>query len=48
MVDQVVPLVAAGRRKDAVELLSGSAPVENDTLAKLLDDLIAALSADVG
>ena len=48
MVDQVVPLVAAGRRKEAVELLSGAAPVENDTLATLLDDLIAVLSADVG
>jgi hypothetical protein len=46
MVDQVVPLVAAGRRKDAAELLFRSAPVENDTLAKLLDDLIAVLSAD--
>ncbi|OMC18188.1 lipocalin-like domain-containing protein [Mycobacterium colombiense] len=46
MVDQLVPLVAAGRRKDAVELLFRSAPVENDTLAKLLDDLIAVLSAD--
>ncbi len=48
MVDQVVPLVAAGRRKDAVELLFASAPVENDALAKLLDDLIAVLSADPG
>ncbi|CAM3168379.1 lipocalin-like domain-containing protein [Mycobacterium colombiense] len=48
MVDQVVPLVAAGRRKDAVELLFASAPVENDTLAKLLDDLIAVLSSDPG
>lgn len=48
MVDQVAPLVAAGRRKDAVELLFRSAPVENDTLAKLLDDLIAVLSADPG
>lgn len=48
MVDQVVPLVAAGRRKDAVELLFSSAPVENDALAKLLDDLIAVLSADGG
>ncbi|OMB99074.1 secreted hydrolase [Mycobacterium colombiense] len=46
MVDQLVPLVAAGRRKDAVELLFRSAPVENDTLAKLLDDLIAVLSAE--
>ncbi|MDM4139158.1 MULTISPECIES: secreted hydrolase [Mycobacterium] len=48
MVDQVVPLVAAGRRKDAVELLFSSAPVENGALAKLLDDLIAVLSADGG
>lgn len=48
MVDQVAPLVAAGRRKDAVELLFRSAPVENDMLAKLLDDLIAVLSADPG
>jgi hypothetical protein len=47
MVDRVVPLVAAGRRKDAVELLSSSAPVENHTLAQLLDDLIAVLSAGV-
>jgi predicted secreted hydrolase len=47
MVDQVVPLVAAGRRKDAVDLLFSSAPVENDVLAKLLDDLIAVLSAGV-
>ncbi len=47
MVDQVVPLVAAGRRQEAVELLFRSAPVENDTLAKLLDDLITVLSADV-
>ncbi|OBB99095.1 lipocalin-like domain-containing protein [Mycobacterium sp. 852002-40037_SCH5390672] len=46
MVDQVVPLVAAGRRKAAVELLFSSAPVENDALAMLLDDLIAVLSAD--
>lgn len=48
MVDQVGPLVAAGRRKDAVELLFKVAPAENDMLAKLLDDLIAVLSADVG
>ncbi len=47
MVDQVVPLVAAGRRKDAVELLSNAAPAENNALAKLLDDLIGVLSADV-
>lgn len=48
MVDQLVPLVAAARRKDAVELLFSSAPVENDALAKLLDDLIAVLSVDGG
>ncbi|OBK83449.1 secreted hydrolase [Mycobacterium sp. 1165178.9] len=47
MVDQVGPLVAAGRRKDAVELLFNVTPAENDMLAKLLDDLIAVLSADV-
>lgn len=47
MVDQVVPLVAAGRRKDAVELLFNVPATDNDTLAKLLDDLIAVLSADV-
>lgn len=47
MVDQVVPLVAAGRHKDAVEVLSG-ASVESDMLTTLLDDLIAVLSADVG
>ncbi|OBH57444.1 secreted hydrolase [Mycobacterium mantenii] len=46
MVDQVVPLVAAGHRKAAVELLFSSAPVENDALAMLLDDLIKVLSAD--
>lgn len=47
MVDQVVTLVAAGRRKDAVQVLSG-ASVESDTLTTLLDDLIAVLSADAG
>jgi hypothetical protein len=47
MVDQVVPLVAAGRNADAAEVLFSSLPVENDMLAKLLDDLIAVLSADV-
>jgi hypothetical protein len=46
MAEQVVPLVAAGRRDTAVELLTGSARVENDMLATLLDDLIAVLSAD--
>lgn len=48
MVDQVVPLVAAGKRKDAVEVLSSAAPVESESLTTLLDDLIAVLSADVG
>ncbi len=47
MVDQVVTLVAAGRRKDAVQVLSGTS-VESDTLTTLLDDLIAVLSADAG
>ncbi len=45
MVDQVVPLVAAGRRGDAVALLASVAPVENDTLATILEDLIAVLTA---
>ncbi|MGO8770213.1 MAG: lipocalin-like domain-containing protein [Mycobacterium sp.] len=44
-VDQVLPLVAADRRGEAVELLSGLMPVENDVLATLLEDLIAVLSA---
>jgi len=43
-VDQVSPLVAAGRRGAAVELLTAVLPVQNDTLATLLDDLIAVLS----
>ncbi|HET9892493.1 MAG TPA: lipocalin-like domain-containing protein [Mycobacterium sp.] len=45
IVDQIVPLVVAGRRKDAVQVLSG-ASVESDTLTTLLDDLIAVLSDD--
>jgi hypothetical protein len=44
VVDQLVPLVAAGRRRAAVDLLSGALPVQNATLATLLDDLIAVLS----
>jgi len=44
MVHQVVPLVAAGRRSEAVELLTRVPPVQNDTLAAILDDLIAVLS----
>ncbi|MEB4211282.1 secreted hydrolase [Mycobacterium sp. 94-17] len=47
-VDRVAPLLAAGRRADAVDLLLGLARVENDTLAQLVDDLIAVLSADAG
>jgi len=43
-VDQVAPLVAAGRRGAAVELLTAVRPAQNDTLATLLDDLIAVLS----
>jgi predicted secreted hydrolase len=46
LVDQVVPLVATGhpkRRSEAVELLTQARP-ENDTLATILEDLIAALS----
>lgn len=43
--DRLPPLVAAGRRGEAAELLSALAPLENDLLATLLDDLIAALSA---
>jgi predicted secreted hydrolase len=44
MVDQLVPLVAAGRRSEAVELLTGARRDQNDTLATILDDLIAVLS----
>jgi hypothetical protein len=43
-VDQVAPLVAAGRRGAAVELLTAVRPAQNDTLATLLDDLIGVLS----
>jgi hypothetical protein len=46
VVDQLVPLVAAGRRGAAVELLTGALPVQNETLAILLDDLIAVLSEE--
>ena len=47
VVDQLVPLVAAGRRGEAVELLTKVLPDQNDTLATLLDDLIAVLSEAV-
>ena len=46
MVDQVVPLVAAGRRGEAVELLTGVRPSKTTSLATILEDLIAVLSDD--
>jgi DNA-directed RNA polymerase subunit F len=46
LVDQLAPLVAAGRRNAAVELLAGVMPVENDTLATILEDLAAVLSEE--
>jgi hypothetical protein len=46
IVDRVVPLVAAGRRGEAVELLTGASPVENGALATILEDLIAVLSSE--
>lgn len=45
-VDQLAPLVAAGRRRDAVELLAAVRPTQTGVLATLLDDLVAVLSAD--
>jgi hypothetical protein len=44
MVDQVVPLVAAGRRSAAVELLSKVPAGQTGMLATVLEDLIAVLS----
>jgi len=44
MVDQLMPLVAAGRRSEAVELLTGVVPIQTDFLATIFDDLIAVLS----
>jgi hypothetical protein len=38
--------VAAGLRSEAVELLSEAPHVENDMLATILEDLIAALSSE--
>ena len=46
VVDQVVPLVASGRRSAAAELLAMVPPIQNDVLSTILDDLIAALSDD--
>lgn len=45
-VDQVVPLVAAGRRRDAAELLANVRSGQTEPLATLLDDLIAVLSGE--
>lgn len=45
-VDQLVPLVAAGRRSEAVELLTKARPGQTGVLATLLDDLVAVLSVD--
>jgi predicted secreted hydrolase len=42
--DQLVPLVAAGRRGEAVELLSKMRPGRDGMLATLLDDFVAVLS----
>jgi len=44
-VDQLVPLIAAGRRSEAVELLTGMASGQNATVATILEDLIAVLSS---
>jgi hypothetical protein len=44
IVDELVPLVASGRRGEAVELLNGVPPVQNDALATIIDDLIGVLS----
>jgi len=44
MVDQLAPLVAAGRRSDAVELLTSVPSIQNDTVATILEDIIAVLT----
>ncbi|CNH78952.1 putative secreted hydrolase [Mycobacterium tuberculosis] len=44
--DQLVPLLAAGRRTEARELLIKVRPGQNGMLATLLDDLIGVLSQD--
>jgi hypothetical protein len=43
-VDQLVPLVAAGRRGEAIELLSKMRASRDGMLATLLDDFVAVLS----
>lgn len=45
-VARLAPLVAAGRRGEAVELLTAVRPSQTGALATLLDDLVAVLSAD--
>lgn len=45
-VDRLAPLVAAGRRRDAVELLTAARPGQTGLLATLLDDLVAVLSVE--
>ncbi|BBZ43109.1 lipocalin-like domain-containing protein [Mycobacterium parmense] len=44
LVNQLGPLVAAGRRRAAAELLAGASPVESELLATIVEDLMAALS----
>ncbi|HSS25273.1 MAG TPA: lipocalin-like domain-containing protein, partial [Mycobacterium sp.] len=44
MVDQLAPLVASGRRSDAVELLTSVPSIQNDTVATILEDIIAVLT----
>jgi hypothetical protein len=44
MVEQVVPLVASGRRAAAVELLTRLPTIQNDMVTTILDDLVAVLS----
>ncbi|OMC10938.1 lipocalin-like domain-containing protein [Mycobacterium sp. SP-6446] len=43
-VNQLVPLIAAGRRGEALQLLAGARPSQNEALTTLFDDLVAALS----
>jgi hypothetical protein len=43
-VGQIAPLIRAGRHGEAVDLLTGLLPVENDALSTVLADLIAVLS----
>lgn len=45
-VERLASLVVAGRRGEAVELLTEVRPSQTGALATLLDDLVAVLSAD--